>query len=285
MRPACFRCFSCGPLRQGAAARGPAAHRLSRWQADAADLYLASPVPGPGFAPVPFDLARRHPRSRIARRSCCLRARPTWSPRLRPVAELDPGSRGAPSSSPPAPTTSAARIDGATGGAGHPGPDRHLAGQPRGATRPHPPARESAHPAPTSTSPEAHFARANAACVRATAGAAQAPEGALVIRPDWEQAVVLEAQLQQEVRPGAGSRHLDSQPIPTPASRASPWPACWAAGASSPGRGNSSTSSSGPDDRDVLRLAARHAAGRPGGGRAHFKRLLELGFPSPTPCA
>ena len=53
--------------------------------------------------------------------------------------------------------------------------------------------------------PEAHFARANAAYVAGDPeGASTAIEGALALRPDWEQAVVLRAQLQQEQSPGAG---------------------------------------------------------------------------------
>ena len=58
--------------------------------------------------------------------------------------------------------------------------------------------------------PEAHFARSNAAYVAGDArGALTAIDSALAIRPDWEQAVLLKAQLLQEVvAPAQGQTYL-----------------------------------------------------------------------------
>ena len=95
-----------------------------------------------------------------------------------------------------------------------------------------------------------------------------------------EQAVVLEAQLQQGDFTRQGHRvapDFTSPPIRTPASRASPWLACWWPPSSSARRGNSSTNSSAHPTtatwfmRRPCSPCSRATGRRP---RRYFKRLL-----------
>ncbi|MCK6376239.1 MAG: tetratricopeptide repeat protein [Zoogloea sp.] len=136
--------------------------------------------------------------------------------------------------------------------------------------------------------PEAHFARANAAYTAGDpAGAAQALEGALRLRPDWEQAVVLEAQLLQETSPGKGIESLRTYVAVHPDAREPRITLARllvAAKQFGPAREQfDELLKRSPDDRDVVHasaLLAMQQGDRPAAER-HFKRLLELGFPEP----
>lgn len=136
--------------------------------------------------------------------------------------------------------------------------------------------------------PEAHFARANAAYTAGdAAAAAEALEGALRLRPDWEQAVVLQAQLLQEASPGKGVEALSSYVAAHPDARE---PRITLARLLVAGKQFGPAREQfdellkrAPDDRDVLHAAALLAmqqGDRPVAER-HFKHLLDLGFSEP----
>ena len=136
--------------------------------------------------------------------------------------------------------------------------------------------------------PEAHFARANAAYTAGdAAGAAQALEGALRLRPDWEQAVVLEAQLLQETSPGKGIESLRTYVAAYPDARE---PRLVLARLLVAGREFGAAREQfeyllqrAPDDRDAVYAVALLAMqqGDAAAAEKHFKRLLELGHPEP----
>ncbi len=135
---------------------------------------------------------------------------------------------------------------------------------------------------------EAHFARANAAFVAGDPAAASAAlDEALRVRPDWEQAVVLKAQFQQEESPGKGIQTLQDYVAAHPDAREpriSLARLLVAARQFGPAREQfDELVRRAPDDKDVV-----HAAGllsmQLGDGAAaekHFKRLLDLGFAEP----
>lgn len=135
---------------------------------------------------------------------------------------------------------------------------------------------------------EAHFARANAAFVAGdTAAASQALDSALAIRPDWEQAVVLKAQFQQEASPGAGVETLRAYLQTNPESREVRIVLGRMLVAS---REFSAAREQfeillkrAPDDRDVVHAAGLLAMqqGDREAAEAHFRHLLTLGFADP----
>jgi tetratricopeptide (TPR) repeat protein len=135
---------------------------------------------------------------------------------------------------------------------------------------------------------EAHFARANAAYVAGDPeGASTAIAGALAIRPDWEQAVILRAQLQQEQNPGAGVGILRDYLAAHPDARE---PRLTLARLLVAGRQFGPAREQfelllqrTPDDRDVLHAVALLSMQQGDWALAekHFKRLLELGHPEP----
>ena len=136
--------------------------------------------------------------------------------------------------------------------------------------------------------PEAHFARANAAYVAGDpAGASAAIDGALALRPDWEQAVILRAQLQQEQSPGAGVGVLRDYLAVHPEARE---PRLTLARLLVAGRQFGPAREQfeillqrSPDDRDVVHAVALLAMqqGDWAVAEKQFKRLLELGHPEP----
>lgn len=136
--------------------------------------------------------------------------------------------------------------------------------------------------------PEAHFARANAAYVAGDpAGASAAIDAALAIRPDWEQAVILQAQLRQEQSPGAGVGSLQNYLAGHPEARE---PRLTLARMLVAGRQFGPAREQfeyllkqTPDDRDVVHAVALLAMqqGDAAAAEKHFKRLLELGHPEP----
>ena len=136
--------------------------------------------------------------------------------------------------------------------------------------------------------PEAHFARANAAYVAGDpAGASAAIDGALALRPDWEQAVILRAQLQQEQTPGAGVGVLRDYLAVHPEARE---PRLTLARLLVAGRQFGPAREQfeillqrSPDDRDVVHAVALLAMqqGDWAVAEKQFKRLLELGHPEP----
>ena len=136
--------------------------------------------------------------------------------------------------------------------------------------------------------PEAHFARANAAYVAGDpAGASTAIKGALALRPDWEQAVVLRAQLQQEQSPGAGVGILRDYLAGHPDARE---PRLTLARLLVAGRQFGPAREQfeillqrSPDDRDVVHAVALLAMqqGDWAVAEKHFKRLLALDPPEP----
>lgn len=135
---------------------------------------------------------------------------------------------------------------------------------------------------------EAHFARANAAFVAGeTAAASQALDGALAIRPDWEQAVVLKAQFQQEASPGVGLQTLRAYLETNPESRDARMVLARMLVAS---REFAAAREQfeillkrAPDDRDVVHAAGLLAMqqGDRDAAEAHFRHLLTLGFGEP----
>lgn len=135
---------------------------------------------------------------------------------------------------------------------------------------------------------EAHFARANAAYVAGDPeGALTAIGGALSIRPDWEQAVILRAQLQQEQSPGAGVGVLRDYLAVHPEARE---PRLTLARLLVAGRQFGPAREQfeillqrSPDDRDVVHAVALLAMqqGDWAVAERQFKRLLELGHPEP----
>lgn len=136
--------------------------------------------------------------------------------------------------------------------------------------------------------PEAHFARANAAYVAGDpAGASAAIDGALALRPDWEQAVILRAQLQQEQSPGAGVGVLRDYLAVHPEARE---PRLTLARLLVAGRQFGPAREQfeillqrSPDDRDVVHAVALLAMQQGDWvvAEKQFKRLLELGHPEP----
>ncbi len=136
--------------------------------------------------------------------------------------------------------------------------------------------------------PEAHFARANAAYVAGDpAGASAAIDGALALRPDWEQAVILRAQLQQEQTPGAGVGVLRDYLAVHPEARE---PRLTLARLLVAGRQFGPAREQfeillqrSPDDRDVVHAVALLAMqqGDWAVAEKQFKRLLDLGHPEP----
>ncbi len=136
--------------------------------------------------------------------------------------------------------------------------------------------------------PEAHFARANAAYVAGDAvAAAAALDGALSLRPDWEQAVILQAQLQQEASPGKGidtlrdyvARHPDAREPRITLARL-----LVAAKQFGPAREQfEHILKRAPDDRDVVHAVGLLAMQQGDGNAAekHFRHLLSLGFGDP----
>lgn len=136
--------------------------------------------------------------------------------------------------------------------------------------------------------PEAHFARANAAYTAGdAAGAAQALEGALRLRPDWEQAVVLEAQLLQEISPGKGIESLRAYVAAHPEAREPRITLARllvAAKEFGPAREHfDELLKRSPDDRDVVHASALLAMqqGDRAAAERHFRRLLDLGYAEP----
>lgn len=135
---------------------------------------------------------------------------------------------------------------------------------------------------------EAHFARANAAFVAGdTAGASEALDGALAIRPDWEQAVVLKAQFQQEASPGVGVQTLRSYLGTNPESREARIALARMLVASrefaEARKQFEILLKLSPDDRDVVHAAGLLAMqqGDRQAAEAHFRHLLNLGFGDP----
>lgn len=141
---------------------------------------------------------------------------------------------------------------------------------------------------PYVTLPEAWFARANAAFVAGdNGGAAEALEGALRLRPDWEQAVVLKAQFQEEASPGSGVGALRGYLEQHPEAREPRITLARmlvAAKQFEPAKAQfEQILQRAPDDKDAV-----HAAGLLSmqiGDRAsaerHFRHLLDLGFAEP----
>lgn len=133
--------------------------------------------------------------------------------------------------------------------------------------------------------PEAHFARANAAFVAGDSpAAAVALDGALALRPDWEQAVILKAQFQQETTPGVGiqtlqdylAAHPDAREVRSALARL-----LVGARQFGPARQHFEVLLKGaPDDKELLHAAGLLAlqAGDGAAAETHFKRLLTLGF-------
>jgi tetratricopeptide (TPR) repeat protein len=136
--------------------------------------------------------------------------------------------------------------------------------------------------------PEAWFARANAAFVGGdNTAASDALDGALRLRPDWEQAVVLKAQFQEETAPGSGIRALQMYVDEHPEAREPRITLARllvAAKQFAPARAQfEQILQRAPDDKDAI-----HAAGLLSmqlGDRvtaeAHFRHLLDLGFAEP----
>jgi len=136
--------------------------------------------------------------------------------------------------------------------------------------------------------PEAHFARANAAYAAGdAAGAAEVLDGALLRRPDWEQAVILQAQLQQEVSPGKGIQtlrsylagHSDAREPRIALARM-----LVAAKEFGPARTEFERILKGtPDDRDMVHAAGVLAMqqGDKSAAERHFRHLLTLGHGDP----
>ncbi|NTV10522.1 MAG: tetratricopeptide repeat protein [Zoogloea sp.] len=135
---------------------------------------------------------------------------------------------------------------------------------------------------------EAHFARSVAAYnVGDGEAAAKEADRTLELRPNWETAVILKAQIQQRTSPDAAQRTLQAYLAAVPAARE----ARLALGRMQVSEKHFDDArktfeallSAEPDDMDVLHAVAllslqvgdRAAAGR------HFRRLLELGYAEP----
>ncbi|MCK6373337.1 tetratricopeptide repeat protein [Zoogloea sp.] len=133
--------------------------------------------------------------------------------------------------------------------------------------------------------PEAWFARANAAFVAGDGAAASEDlDGALRLRPDWEQAVVLKAQFEHEASPGSGMRTLQAYLEKHPDARESRITLArfLVAGKQfAPARAQfEQILTRQPDDKDAIHAAGLLAMqlGDGAGAEAHFRRLLDLGF-------
>jgi len=133
--------------------------------------------------------------------------------------------------------------------------------------------------------PEAHFARANAAYIAGDpSGATEALDGALRLRPDWEQAVILQAQLQQELSPGKGLDTLRDYVARNPDAREPRITLARllvAAKQFGPAREQFELLlKRSPDDRDVVHAAALLAMqqGDRIAAERHLRHLLSLGF-------
>lgn len=133
--------------------------------------------------------------------------------------------------------------------------------------------------------PEAHFARANAAYIAGDpSGATEALDAALRLRPDWEQAVILQAQLQQEVSPGKGLETLRDYVARNPDAREPRITLARllvAAKQFGPAREQFELLlKRSPDDRDVVHAAALLAMqqGDRVAAERHLRHLLSLGF-------
>lgn len=133
--------------------------------------------------------------------------------------------------------------------------------------------------------PEAWFARANAAYVAGDApGASEALDGALRLRPDWEQAILLKAQFQQEAEPGSGVRSLQTYIEQHPDSRDAriTLARLLVAGKQfEPARAQfDEILKRSPDDMDAIHAAGLLSMqlGDRQRAEAHFRRLLDLGF-------
>lgn len=138
---------------------------------------------------------------------------------------------------------------------------------------------------PYLTHPEAWFARANAAFVAGDGAAASEDlDGALRLRPDWEQAVVLKAQFQHEASPGSGVPTLQAYLAAHPEARESRITLArfLVAGKQfAPARAQfEQILARQPDDKDAIHAAGLLAMqlGDGAGAEAHFRRLLDLGF-------
>lgn len=138
---------------------------------------------------------------------------------------------------------------------------------------------------PYLTHPEAWFARANAAFVAGDgAAAAEDLEGALRLRPDWEQAVILKAQFEHEASAGSGIRTLQAYLEEHPEARESRITLArfLVAGKQfAPARAQfEQILTRQPDDKDAIHAAGLLAMqlGDGAGAEAHFRRLLDLGF-------
>lgn len=133
--------------------------------------------------------------------------------------------------------------------------------------------------------PEAHFARANAAYIAGDpSGATEALDGALRLRPDWELAVILQAQLQQELSPGKGLDTLRDYVARNPDAREPRITLARllvAAKQFGPAREQFELLlKRSPDDRDVVHAAALLAMqqGDRIAAERHLRHLLSLGF-------
>lgn len=138
---------------------------------------------------------------------------------------------------------------------------------------------------PYLTHPEAWFARANAAFVAGDGAAASEDlDGALRLRPDWEQAVVLKAQFEHEASAGSGIRTLQAYLAEHPEARESRITLArfLVAGKQfAPARAQfEQILTRQPDDKDAIHAAGLLAMqlGDGAGAEAHFRRLLDLGF-------
>ena len=135
---------------------------------------------------------------------------------------------------------------------------------------------------------EAYFARANAAFVAGDPAVASAAlDEALRVRPDWEQAVVLKAQFQQEESPGKGIRTLQDYVAAHPDAREpriSLARMLVAARQFGPARDQfEELVRRAPDDKDVVHAAGLLSMqlGDSAAAEKHFRRLLDLGFAEP----
>lgn len=136
--------------------------------------------------------------------------------------------------------------------------------------------------------PEAHFARANAAYTAGDpVGASEELEGALRLKPDWEPAVILEAQLQQVVSPDKGIETLRAYVAGHPDAREPRLALARIlvlAKQFGPAREQfEAIIQRSPDDRDAIHAAALIAMqqGDRAAAEKYFRRLLDAGFSEP----